>query len=531
MPYIILLFSALNFLFGVIVFLRTKRERANITFLIFAVTASLWTLNNFYLRLNPDIFFLKLAYALGILVSIFGLIWIYFFLKHSIHILTKTLIIPGAFFIFYLTLFTDNIIRSLTSIELFGYEGTVGPLFPLYSFYFGLIIVLILTLLVSHLRQETSLTKKSQIRYVLFGTISFAITSFVVSFLIPIFFSTFRYTIFDNLSFSLFLFSIGYAIIRLNLFNVRIIATELLTFTIWGFLLIRTLLSITLYDQIIDGTLLALSVFFGTLLMRSVVNEAKQKEKLEKLTLALEDANDELQKLDQAKSEFISIASHQLRAPLTIIKGYTSMILEGTMGKISQAVRDALEKTYTSGEQLIKLIASLLDLSRIESGKIRYEFKPANFVEIIQDVAGEFKANADKKGVTLAFENKAEGLPALSLDADKIREMVINFIDNAIKYTPVGKAIFVLLEKKKNGWVRLSVRDEGTGIKKEDLKKLFIKFNRTDEAHAQDPNGMGIGLYFAKRVVEDHGGFVGVESEGLGKGSTFFADLPIKIIS
>ena len=241
----------------------------------------------------------------------------------------------------------------------------------------------------------------------------------------------------------------------------------------------------------------------------------------------LAEANVELKKLDAAKSEFISIASHQLRAPLTVIKGYVSLVSEGSFGAITGEIKDALAKVFFSTNQLVKLIGDLLDLSRIEAGKIRYEFKPTDFVEMVSKIADEFQENAKKKGLSLAFANNAGALPQLNLDPDKMREVVVNLTDNAIKYSEKG-TVSVALEKAGDTAIRLTVKDTGIGIKPEDAGRLFTKFTRTEEARLQDPNGMGIGLYFVKRVIEDHGGRVGVESEGPGKGSTFWAELPIK---
>lgn len=522
-------------LLGVFIYLQNRKSALNKTYLGMSLCCAIWSFGFFAMFSSSTI---ETAYywrwfmeSGSILIPTFWLHFVLIFLNLSRKrrgILIFGYLVGSALWLFNLT---DFFIRGIFATEIikkgiFNFYPTAGIGYTLFFIFFFSIVCYTLIELARSYKTSNDI-QAQQIKFLIIAAL-LGFGGGGMTFLL-----TFNILIapYGIIFFALYPAIIAYAITTQHLFDIRVIATELLTAGILLFVLIRVFFAETTEEQFLNGGLLMFLLIFGFLLIRSIRKEVEQREKLEVLTTALEDANIELQKLDQAKSEFISLASHQLRAPLTVIKGYTSMILEGSMGEISQAVRDALEKTYTSGEQLIKLIASLLDLSRIESGKIRYEFKPANFVAIIQDVVGEFKANADKKGVTLAFENKAEGLPALSLDADKIREMVINFIDNAIKYTSAGKAIFALLEKKQNEWVRLSVRDEGLGIKKEDLKKLFTKFSRTDEARAQDPNGMGIGLYFAKRVVEDHGGRVWVESEGPGKGSTFFVDLPIKIIS
>lgn len=253
----------------------------------------------------------------------------------------------------------------------------------------------------------------------------------------------------------------------------------------------------------------------------------RQKEELERLSNELFRANEDLKKLDQAKSEFISIASHQLRTPLTVIHGYISLFNEGTLGRLSIKAQEVMDKMMLSAEQLIKLISDLLNLSRIESGKIKYEMKENDFIPLLEGVIGEFKGASGEKNISMECENRIGRTLLFSFDTDKMREVMRNLIDNAIKYSLAGKVVVTVERLSPPPMVRLSVRDHGIGIPQEDLARLFTKFGRTEESQKLEPNGMGIGLYFAKRVVEDHGGTIRAESEGSGAGSTFFVELPI----
>lgn len=250
---------------------------------------------------------------------------------------------------------------------------------------------------------------------------------------------------------------------------------------------------------------------------------------LEKISIELASANAGLKRLDQTKSEFISIASHQLRAPLTVIKGYLSLALEGTLGQIPQQAKESLGKAAFSTEQLVKLVNELLNLSRIESGKIQYNFAMNDLDKIITEVVDEFKSQAKDRGVILRL--KLEKLPPFMFDRDKIRELIINYVHNAVKYTLKGNIdIQSEIVKKTTGqFVRFSVTDQGIGIDKEDVSRLFQKFTRTEQAKLNDPNGMGLGLYFVKRIAQDHGGNAWAESLGLGKGSTFIMEIPFKL--
>ncbi|MDP3770119.1 MAG: HAMP domain-containing sensor histidine kinase [bacterium] len=261
----------------------------------------------------------------------------------------------------------------------------------------------------------------------------------------------------------------------------------------------------------------------------SIKKETEQKEQSVRLNLQLDAANKQLKKLDAAKSEFISLASHQLRAPLTVIKGYLSLALEGTLGAITTQTKESLGKAAFSTEQLVKLVNELLDLSRIESGKIKYEFTTNDLVKIMDEVADELRPQADAKHIVLKVEAE-RGLPQFIFDRDKMREVIINLIHNAVKYTPEGNITVraEIITKSTGKVVRLSVKDNGMGIVKEEISKLFTKFGRAESARVVDPNGMGLGLFFVKKVAEDHGGTAWVESHGLNKGSTFIVELPLK---
>ena len=244
----------------------------------------------------------------------------------------------------------------------------------------------------------------------------------------------------------------------------------------------------------------------------------------------LQESNERLEEFDRLKSEFVSMAGHQLRAPMTVIKGYLSLVMEGTIKPATPEEKNALEKAMFSTNQLIKLVSSLLDLSRMESGKIKYEFARGDFTNMVHEVIDKFREHAEKKKITIRFQDGEESPLIFPYDADKMREAVVNLIDNAIKYSPEKGEVRVREEVVRAGAearVRLAVTDAGIGIKPEDMSMLFGKFSRTEEAKERDPNGMGIGLYFLKRVVEDHGGIVGAESPGVGKGSTFWIELPM----
>jgi signal transduction histidine kinase len=244
---------------------------------------------------------------------------------------------------------------------------------------------------------------------------------------------------------------------------------------------------------------------------------------VERQTAQLKQANIELQRLDRAKSDFISIASHQLRTPLTTIKGFTSMILEGTYGRISAKLRDKVEKVFESSERLIRLVNDLLDLSHMEGGKMEFNFAKVDFDKMVESVVEELKPQAQKKKLKLQIS-----LPHRELwvwaDEQKLRQVVMNLVDNAIKYTEKGE-VGVLL-KEKNSFTQLAVRDSGIGMKPQDVERLFQKFVRGIEAPRYYTEGAGIGLYVAKQLIEAQKGRIWAESAGEDQGSTFYIKMP-----
>jgi len=242
-------------------------------------------------------------------------------------------------------------------------------------------------------------------------------------------------------------------------------------------------------------------------------------------TRTLREANIRLEQLDKAKSEFISLASHQLRTPLSIIKGYISMLLEGTWGTTNEKQKEHLEKVYTSNERLIKLVEDLLTVSRIESGRLEFDFQPLDLDNLVESMIKEFSRMAAAKGLYLKYLKPEKSLPKVKVDSLKIRQVIQNLIENAIHYTKKGGAIIRLkVEKNK---VRFSIEDTGIGISSEEQVTLFEKFSRGRGVARMHTEGTGLGLYLAAKLIEAHQGKIWVESQGKDKGSIFYFKLPV----
>jgi signal transduction histidine kinase len=249
--------------------------------------------------------------------------------------------------------------------------------------------------------------------------------------------------------------------------------------------------------------------------------------KVNDATKRLRHANSELKELDEAKDEFISIASHQLRTPLTTVKGYASMISEGDFGKLTTKQKEPVSEILDGSERMNRLVGDLLNVSRIQAGKFYIDTVEIDFEQLVAGEVKQLEQLAKSKKVELVYKPPAKKLAPMMLDQNKTEQAVMNLIDNAIHYSasPGGGHVQVSLEVHGNEVVFL-VRDDGIGVPRDKQAKLFTKMFRADNAKEVRPDGTGLGLYLVKRVVEDEGGHVVFASEP-GKGSTFGFRLPI----
>lgn len=232
----------------------------------------------------------------------------------------------------------------------------------------------------------------------------------------------------------------------------------------------------------------------------------------------LRDSNAKLRALDEAKDDFVSMASHQLRTPLTSVKGYVSMVLEGDAGEINDGQRKLLIQAFYSSQRMVYLIADLLNVSRLRTGKFIIENTPVNLAEVVEEEMIQLSEEAKTRSLELIY-NKPKDFPTLMLDETKIRQLIMNFTDNAIYYTPAGGKITVKLINNP-ATIELRVTDNGIGVPKNEQPHLFTKFYRAGNARKARPDGTGLGLFMAKKVIVAQGGSLIFESKE-GKGSTF----------
>ncbi len=368
-------------------------------------------------------------------------------------------------------------------------------------------------------KKETFL-KRSQAIYIFWGFVTFMLVS--LELLPP--YGIGVYPIF-YLGLPLFILIVAYAITQKQLLA-PVILTDILVAVLLVFLS-----TLSLFPELEMGFLGKLIFFVlvtssGFLLIKHAHLELDRRKKVEKMSKQLKQAYAKLKKLDMAKTEFLSIASHQLRTPLTIIKGYVSMLVEGDYGKMPEKAERPLSGISKSNDRLIVLVNDLLTVSRIETGKIEMNFEKVYLRDMILDLIQEFQIEIEKKGIYLKLEKTSDKMPKISIDKFKIRQTIFNIIDNAIKYTNQGGITIKCVVDDEN--YKIIITDTGEGMTKQDAGKLFKSFSRGPAGIKFWTEGAGLGLYVSKKFVELHNGKVWVESKGKGHGSSFYVALPFK---
>jgi signal transduction histidine kinase len=453
-------------------------------------------------------------------------IWVYFTYVFPRYIklnILKQLIITIPPLAFLVLSPTSLNISSVRIIEDGSREIVHGSLYLILSVYF-IIFALWGSVRLMLFYSKSRGVIRIQLRYMLIGILSSSLLAISGSILFP-FLGVDAVTNFSSLTILFFLVFSVYAVLRHHLMQIRVMTAEVFTGLLLLILLVNVFTFRTKEQLILSLGLFFAAIIFGIFLVKSVLQEVNARREMEDMAKKLKRANFRLQRLDEAKSEFISIASHQLRTPLSAIKGYVSMILDGTYGKLDNEKSEVLTRVYASNERLIALVNDLLNLSRIERGKLQFEFQDVNDLsDILESVVSEFSVSAEKRGLRLVY--KSTILPTISADPYKIRQIFVNIIDNAIKYTERGglKISTEVTSKK----ITIIFKDTGVGMSHEEIDSTYEKFRRGQAGERFHAGGMGIGLYICHKIIEAHNGRIYARSKGKDEGSTFYVELPVK---
>jgi signal transduction histidine kinase len=408
------------------------------------------------------------------------------------------------------TLFTNLVIENeiWTGTKL---ETSFGDLFFLVLIQFAVFMFFFVRNFVTKLTTLTGVERR-QVIFVLIGILISVVFTTFTNLVMPLLgnYSIQYFGPFFSLFFILFVL---YSIHKHHLFETKLIGIELMVFVLIMLTLIRTVLSSSVSDLVFNALIFAITVPVSIFLVKAILVEIKNRNRLEKANRILEAEN-------ELKTELVSTVMHQLRSPITAIRGYASMMLEGSFGQIQSDFNKPLQTISTSSADLAKIIDEFLNYRKLKSGDIALNKERVDLRLMVQDIADEYQPRANQAGLQFIIEIDETHSEYL-LDADKvmIKEAIKNLVDNAFKYTKEGWVKISLTRQDEK--ILISVRDSGMGMKGETINKLFHEFYRSDNADAVNVSGFGLGLFIVKTIVEHHNGRVLVSSEGLGKGSIF----------
>lgn len=359
---------------------------------------------------------------------------------------------------------------------------------------------------------------KQQILILMIGMFLF-LSLFAASNILGEFTKIYEVNLIGPLGMAAFLALIAFLMVRFKTFNAKLITAQALVFAII-FLVGSEFFFITTFTNYILVSFTFVLVYIGGYyLVKSVKNEIKAKEDLQV-------ANAQLVELNKQKSEFVSFASHQLRSPLTSIVGNSSLILEGDAGPVSDSIKNIVKTIMEATKTQINVVESYLNISRIELGTMKYNLVDMDFKELAEQVMNEQKPNIEAKKLSHTLSIDASKTYKIKADADKFKQVLMNIVDNSLKYTSKGSINVSLVKDEAKGVITFKVADTGVGIRPDVMPKLFQKFSRADNANESNIHGTGLGLFIAKDIMKAHGGRVWAESEGEGKGSQFYVEVP-----
>ncbi len=572
-PILITIISISNILLGIIVFLSNRKNKVNQTFLGFVFFVTFWIVSAFISEFSLSDFLkillsrFTMAGAITAFTFFFSFSF-YFPVKKHLNYLFSLFIWIGCFILNLAILFTNFLIKGIEH-KPYGFDLIYNSLgFNIFlSFFLLCVAISIFNFIRSYIKINKS--QKLQIQYLFLGFILLVFSIIGSNIILPIIINSEAFYRLGSYSVIFFVGFTTYAIVRHELMDIKVVLTEVLVGIIGIILFAQIFVSRSLIEYIARTVFFLIVAFFGYLLVKSVLNEIKRREEMAQMAEKLRKANERLKELDKLKDEFLNITSHELGTPLSGIEGYLSMIIDEGMGKLDKKAVGFVKRAYESSQRMARLIRDLLNVSRIEQKRLVINKKPYNLEKLTEDAVNDLSFSAKEKGIELKYEKpfdssntlkasstQSKPLPKVFIDPDRIREVILNLINNAIKFTEKGTVAvevkpvqsksqevlnginhskfkvqsskFKVEDKKisKPKYIKFSVADTGHGISKEDLAHIFEKFYRGSIKASKSTQGTGLGLYICQGIIELHNGKIWAESE-LGKGSRFSFILPI----
>lgn len=506
-----------------------KNNVQTFTYAINIVTILLWVVTMIGYR-SENMYFETWLRALYVAAIFIGVTYMQFTLFYPVVLRFAKYYIYAvnmlAFATAYLVTLTDRIIDHGVTTYSGEPQIVFGPWYPLYIF---IILVPFLAGFARH--GYLILNHKSKLTYLLVGYFISANIAFITNLMLP-WMGIFILNWVGQFFTVIMVLLTTYSILKFNVMNIRFFSVNVGV----------TLLLIVTFSQVlfaksdenlmVSGVVFLIALVTGSFLVVLSQNERKSLERtialnkeIKKVNEELEAANEQLKSLDTLKSEFISLASHQLRSPLTVIKGYASTLTDGIVGEMNEKQQEVVRHIYVAAQGLASVVEDFLNVSKIEQGGFKYNFEALDITKIVEDLVADMKLVAEDKHLMFSSSFTTSGACIVNADPVKLRQVFINIIDNSIKYTKEGSITVSLTKDEHAHLVTFTVTDSGVGLHDETKKKLFTKFGRGEEG-SLNSSGSGLGLYLAHEITKAHQGSISAQSEGVGKGSTFSVSLP-----
>lgn len=518
---------------GFIVLLYARNRDKAIMFFAFIATLSLWLLGDLVLWVSNDYTLVAAFWVPLDYLNILFFLFIFYFavfdftLRHKTRVWT---LVIGAIAILPPLILTIAG-RSVYEFDQPNCEMVGNEWLALYKLGLEItVVVLIIGIGIANLIKRWE--NKGEVKRILLtklSTIGF-LAIFAGSEFLSTYTSNYEINLYALFALPIFILLLAISIFEMQTFRFKMEKIQMMHALFMVFILV-TISNLFISDEtsefIMSGSGAIVTLGFGLIVLRSADNEVKQRKQNEKLTDNLEKVNNRLRALDKQKSEFVSIASHQLRSPLTAIRGYASLLLDGSYGDLPEKMNEPIKRIEQSSKLMAFAIEDYLNVSRIESGNMKYNYIDFNLRDEVDNICDDLRSSATDRNLTLIFRANLNSRGVVHLDIGKVVQIVQNLIHNAIKYTKQGTVNVLVRDDVVRKKIFIDIQDTGIGINTHGLHTIFQKFQRAENANTIDIHGTGLGLYVSLKMAEAMGGTISAYSEGEDKGSLFTIEFPL----
>lgn len=522
----IAIFAAMSI--ALLVFINDPRRLLSRLFLVFSSLFTTWALLDVILWATNDPGVVRFAWSMQVLIEpityALAFYLFYLFVRNQLPRFHTNLAIVLLLTPLVLLLPTT---LNLEALYLSTCEFDEGPLAAYYTYFLNLLFVILIFVTGYRYFPEVQPRQKRTVIYFGAGLVTFLL-AFTSGNILGSFTDDWTLSQYGLFGMPVFASIIAYCIVKYRAFQVQVAGAQILVVILWVSVGAMLFVDFEL-TRLVAGATLIITTVAGFMLIRSVRNEIAQRRQLETLTTQLERANTRLTALDKQKSEFVSIASHQLRSPLTSIRGYASLLLEESYGKLPPQAIEPIERIEQSSKLMAIAIEDYLNVSRIESGNMKYTLTDFNLRDEVDHICDDLRPEALKHGLILLFRSDLNSRGIINADIGKTVQVVQNLIHNAIKYTEKGSIKVLVRDDITKKRIYVDVIDTGIGMNEETLTTIFQKFERAKNANSVDIHGTGLGLYVSLRIAQAMGGTIDAHSDGDGKGSRFTLELPLAL--